>query len=244
MALDDAEFALLQTRIDELMERMAALRLSLIVETDFAKLVDFLHAIRAPWINPTFDPACSDLGRDAFWIRIVDEKGNTIGSHAQKVFVAADFCALIDSGILWYPGKVELKPGQLPWRLRQISTHIAGNIAYAGSLWIDPRYRKRGLSLFVPFLSRALCFRNYDIDFYTCLVLRAMAESAIPKNAYGYLHVEPVFDGWFPPARSNEQEVHICYLSQRETIEQFRRLPAHSMFATPGAEPDLQRLTA
>jgi hypothetical protein len=244
MALSDAEFGLLQQRIDQIMERIAALNLSLAIETDFSRLVDFLRAIRAPWVNPTFDPACHDLSRDAFWIRILDQQGNTVGSHAQKVFVTDDFLRLIDSGALWYRGEVRLKPGQLPWRLRKISTHMAGTIAYAGSLWIDPSFRKRGLSLLVPFLSRALCFRNFSVDFYTCLVLASLAESGLPRNAYGYRHVEPVLDGYFPPARGNEQAVHICYLTERETIEQFRRLPAHVLFNHQLEPQRLRALTA
>ena len=89
--LSDKDFGLLQSSVDAMMERLGSLRLNLIVERDFARLLKFLRAMNWPTQNPTFDPEVNDLRNAGFWLRIVDENGDTVASHAQRVFITADF---------------------------------------------------------------------------------------------------------------------------------------------------------
>jgi GNAT superfamily N-acetyltransferase len=188
--LNDQDFGLLQSSVDAMMERLASLRLNLVVERDFSRLLEFLRRMNSPTQNPTFDPAVNDLRNAGFWLRIVDENGDTVASHAQRIFVTADFHEVLESGRIWYDGGMNLGPGQMPLQVQRSATLISGNVAHAGGLFVHPLYRKKGLSMFLPFLSRALCLRNYDTDFHTALVLASMAGSRIPKSDYGYPHVE------------------------------------------------------
>jgi hypothetical protein len=228
--LNDQEFGLLQTSVDAMMERLASLHLNLIVERDFAKLLAFLRAMNSLTQNPTFDPDTNDLKDAGFWLRIVDENGDTVASHAQRIFITADFHELLESGRIWYSEGLVLEPGQAPLQVQRSSLLISGIVAHAGGLWVHPVYRKKGLSMFLPFLSRSLCLRNYNTDFYTALVLSSMAGSRIPKADYGYPHVEWCMRGWFPPTRRNEEDVHLCYMTRGETLERFRRLPEHPAY--------------
>jgi hypothetical protein len=228
--LSDQDFGLLQTSVDAMMERLASLRLNLIVERDFDKLLSFLRAMNSLTQNPTFDPAVNDLRDAGFWLRIVDENGDTVASHAQRIFITADFHELLVSGRLWYTNGLVMLPGQVPPQIERSSMLISGVVAHAGGLWVNPVYRKKGLSMFLPFLSRSLCLRNYDTDFYTALILSTMATSRIPTADYGYPHVEWCMRGWFPPTRRNEEDVHLCYMTRAETLERFRRLPEHPAF--------------
>lgn len=225
--LNDQDFGLLQSSVDAMMERLASLHLNLVVERDFAKLMAFLRSMNSLGLNPTFDPEHNDLSDSSFWLRITDQDGATVASHAQRVFVTDDFHELLASGRIWFPQGVTFAPGQEPIQVQRTSMLIAGVVAHAGALWVNPLYRKKGLSLFLPFLSRALCLRNYGTDFHTSLVLASMAGSRIPTADYGYPHVEWCMRGWFPPTRRHEEGVHICYMTQAETIDRFRRLPDH-----------------
>lgn len=230
MALTDEEFGLLQTSIDAMLERLAQLNLSIVVERDFNDLVRFLRSKNAPLINPTYDPEFNDLSRNAFWMRVIDESGETVASHAQRMFETEDFCELVQSGRLWYDHGMTLGPGQEPIRITRPPELIRGIVAHAGALWVEPRRRKIGLSMYLPFLSRVLSLRNYNTDYYTCIVDNSMARSIVPTLGYGYPHMQRFFDGWTPPANRNLKDVHICWMSQAETIEQFRRLPKHPLF--------------
>jgi hypothetical protein len=232
MVLGDKDFGLLQQNIDALMERLARLRLSVTIERDFHQLVTFLRANRAYNLNPTFNPDCSDLSRDSFWLRVVDDNDEMVASHAQRMFITHDICDLVETGRLWYDDGLALQEGQNPLVITPPSTLIAGSVAHAGGLWVQPAYRKRGLSLFLPFLSRALCLRNYAMDFMTCIVLETMGRSKLPKLGYGYCHVEPFAKGWIPPVARNDS-IYICYMSAKETMEQFRWLPDHPLHPVP-----------
>jgi hypothetical protein len=228
--LSNQDFGLLQSSVDAMMERLASLHLNLIVERDFAKLLAFLRAMNSPTQNPTFDPDVNQVRDAGFWLRIVDDSGDTVASHAQRIFVTADFHELLESGRIWYSDGMVLLPGQAPLQVQRSALLISGIVAHAGGLYVNPAYRKKGLSMFLPFLSRSLCLRNYNTDFYTALVLSSMANSRIPTADYGYPHVEWCMRGWFPPTRRNEEDVHLCYMTQQETLERFRRLPEHPAY--------------
>jgi hypothetical protein len=230
VALTDSDFGLLQTSVDAMVERLASLHLNLVVERDFGRLMAFLRSMNSLGLNPTFDPDYNDLSNAGFWLRIVDQDGTTVASHAQRMFTTHDFHELLTSGRVWFPDGVSFAPGQEPIQVRRTSMLIHGVVAHAGGLWVSPVYRKKGLSLFLPFLSRSLCLRNYGADFHTALVLSSMAGSRIPTADYGYPHVEWCLRGWFPPTRRHEEDVHICYMTQAETIDRFRRLPDHPSY--------------
>lgn len=232
MKLANAEFGLVQHCIDALTEKLAALHLSIVIEQDFRALVDFLRASNAHNLNPTFDPAHNDLSSKAFWLRVIDEKGETVASQAQRIFETEDFCDLVQTGMLWYPNGLTLKDGQAPLRIHRPSMMVGGTVAHAGGLWVNPRFRKMGVSLYLPYLARALVLRNYEPDFITCIVLASMGKTALPMSAYGYRHVEPCASGWIPPVNRNDA-IDLCYLTQAEAIEQIRELPQHPHYPVP-----------
>src|SRR5262245_17398317 len=93
--LTDEEFGLLQHYIDAIMERLAAERFSVVIETDFSGLMEFMESVSYPFRNPTFDPDCSDLSRDAFWLRVIDENGVTVACHAERVFEIDSYDTLV-----------------------------------------------------------------------------------------------------------------------------------------------------
>jgi hypothetical protein len=235
--LTDEEFGLLQHYIDSIMEKIAAENFSLVIETDFSKLFEFLDDVGSPLRNPTFDPDCSDLSRDAFWLRVVDQNGVTVACHAERIFEVDDFHELVASGKLWHRDGMKWGGERVPeLEINRIPLDVHGRVTHAGAMWIRPHARKRGLSLYLPYLSRALCLRNYDAAYLSGFVLQGLAGSKVPKMAYGFPHMEPYLRGWFPPTRRHEEVVYLCYQSRVEGVERFRELPEHPQFpiAAPG----------
>ena len=222
--ISDHDFASVQRYVDAIIDKMAEHHLSVVIERDFLALYNFLKSRRGAFVYPTFNPYESNLGRESFWLRVVDADGATVASHAQRVFVVDDFCSLIRSGSLWFalgtpmdPERTELTaPGQA----------LSGCIAHAGSLWVDPEHRKKGLSVWLPYLSRLACLRNYSPDFFSALVFEKMATSGVPAKFYGYTHVEPILRGFFPPTGTDEH-VFLCYMNCRDAIDKIRLLAVH-----------------
>jgi GNAT superfamily N-acetyltransferase len=227
MALTDAQFALLQKSIDAIMERIASLHLSLAVDTDFRGLAEFLRE-RDAFVYPSFDPARSTLRGDCFWFRLTDSHGRTVASHADRIFTTDDFCELIETGELWFAEPAAMLNGHAVEVIRP-PVKIAGTVGHSGSMWIDKPYRGKGISMFLPYLSRSLCLRNFDTDFHTGLVFKNLAESKVPRVYYGYPHVELCIDGYFPPTGKPEQ-LYLCWISQAEAIERVHALPQHDEF--------------
>lgn len=50
-----------------------------------------------------------------------------------------------------------------------------------------------------------------------CRTQRAIGERGIAKSAYGMRHVEPCFDGYFPPTQSRER-IYLAYMDREEPI--------------------------
>lgn len=227
MALTDHDFALLQKSIDAIMEKIATLQLSLVVDNDFQGLVRFLQE-RNSFVYPSFDPARSTMSGECFWFRLKDIQGATVASHADRLFETDDFCDLIESGELWFDDPAPKLGGNIIHATRP-PVPIAGKVGHSGALWIDKPYRGQGLSLLLPYLSRSLCLRNFATDFHTGLVFKNLADSKVPRAYYGYPHVDLCLDGFFPPTAKPEQ-VYLCWISQAEAIERLRALPKHPEF--------------
>lgn len=226
MPLSDRDFALVQGSVERLMDRVYALGLSLSVETDFAALKAFLEGVGS-FVYPSFDPDRCDLGRNAFWFRLIDPDGRTVASHADRIFHEADLMSLIQSGHLWFDDDDHaLDPTT---ELVPLAAPVAGTVGHSGSLWVDPAWRSKGLSVYLPYLSRSISMLEYDTDWHTGLVFKRLAETPVPRLAYGYPHVDLCLRGPFPPTRRAE-EVYACVISRDESVDALRQLERHPRY--------------
>ncbi|HUN50805.1 MAG TPA: hypothetical protein VMU42_06805 [Candidatus Sulfotelmatobacter sp.] len=227
MQLSNEDFGLLQLSIDAIMERIADLHLSVVIESNFDDLQGFLAANDADR-NPTFNPVFSDIEQDAFWFRVVDERGTTVACHADRIFRLEDFGDLLETGRLWYrDGFGPHSPVDV--RVERPHTLVGGTVSHSGSLYVHPRSRGRGLSLYLPYLSRSVLLRNFNTTYHTGVVFKSLAGSRVPTANYGYPHVDPCLDGFFPPTGKSEL-MYFCYIDQRESLQQLRSLPEHPEF--------------
>jgi len=231
MALNDFQFGLLQRNIEALIDRLAALNLNVEISYDYAELVGFMQSVEA-FINPSFNPKFSTVPKPSFWFRVVDDEGTTIGCHASKIIEAEDFFDLMENERLWFDetaAQDAYGKGHIDAVLRRPSQKVGGKVAHSGALWIHPGWRKKGLSVYLPYLGRALSLRNHQIDFQTTIVLKPLYERGVPTRSYGYQHAELCISGYFPVTGKIE-DVYFCYMSQIESVRQVYRLAFHPEF--------------
>jgi hypothetical protein len=230
--------ALLQESIDRIIEEIARRGFNLAVDDDMHGLQQYLSNSGA-YPNPSFDPNVHDLTSNAFWLRVEDKNGRVIASHAERIYKCQDFVEeIIESDRIWF--ETGVPQAKETWRtdLTRPATIIAGSIGYAGAMFVQPDHRGSGLALFLPYLSRSLCLRNYKTDWHTGLIHLNIANSPIPTSYYGYPRTAHIFSGTCPRTSGGFKDVHLCWMDRGESIEKLCALPNHPRY--PVALPLLE----
>jgi hypothetical protein len=183
-------------------------------------------------VNPTFDPQHSPLSpRNSFWLD-VRTGSHTVAMSAARLFVTDDYLELQRSTRLWYDPPYP-EHGRFALRLPPDTPLICGNVAHEGGLWVHPSDRKLGPSAILPRFTRAMCLREWDADWCTGVADRGIGECGIARWSYGYPHVEPCFEGYFPPTRKYDR-LYLCYMNRDELVAGLdpQTLPGSSRIAT------------
>lgn len=230
----------LQDGIDALTEAVARLGLGLLVERDFDRLVRFLES-QGGFANPSFDPRASRLGPDDFWLAAVDAQGAIVATSAERVVEAEDLLELVATGRIWYADGFAGRFGVERIPVLPVSTRLSGRLSHSGSTFVVPVHRRSGLAMFLPWLSRALSFRNAGCVANTGFVRQSLADTPVPMRSYGYAHVEKCLDGWFPPQGGSEV-LYLCWITAEEFRAKLATLPEHPRHPVP-LPPRRTRLT-
>ena len=170
---------LIQESIDKLLEEISRLGLRLIIDEDMNGLQNYLVRSGA-YPNPSFDPSVCDLATNAFWLRVEDQNGRVVASHAERIFHCDDFVQeIVATDKLW--SDRNMYNSDQMWRTEIIPPplQIRGRVGYAGAMFIQNEHRGSGLSLFLPYLSRSLCMRGLATDWHTGLVHLNIASSSV-----------------------------------------------------------------
>ncbi|HZB92973.1 MAG TPA: hypothetical protein VE397_16110, partial [Stellaceae bacterium] len=166
------------------------------------------------FVNPVFDPRHSRLFPETnFWLD-VKAGSQTIATTAERLFVTDDVLDLLRSMRPWL-AEPPAEYGQLAVSLPPGSPEIGGIVGHEGGVWVHPQHRKRGLSVILPHLSTALARREWDIDWQTGIVRGTLGDCGMATWAYGFAHVEPCFEGYFPLTRSDDRS-YFCYMNREE----------------------------
>ena len=238
-SLTDREFGLLQLSIEVLQQKIAELCLNLFVENDFEKLITTLRTNKAGVINPSIDPRRHAIGPEDFWLNVTDQNGRTVACIAARIYETDNFTDLVSSGQLFDRNGLEAFVGDEPVEVLETSRRIKGKVNYAAGLWVDNRWRRKGLSLVLPYLSRSLAIRNYGADYSCGYHLSSLALSRLPIDIYGYAHQELTYKGYYPPA-SGYEEMHLGYVDIEESLDRIRSLPEHEIYPiSMSRTPDL-----
>ena len=167
-------------------------------------------------VNPTFDPKFNSLSPDnSFWLD-VRSGSHTIAMMASRLFLTNDYLELKRSLRVWYdqPPRDE---APLAIAVPADTPTIRGKVGHEGGLWVHPQHRKRGLSVILPHLNRALAFRQWNMYWQTGLALRGVGESGIINWAYGVPHMMPCYEGRLP-LTGRFDRLFIAYMSRDEIV--------------------------
>jgi hypothetical protein len=207
----DALQSFVEFGLSWLQERNYALTL----DVDMARWCEVMRTTaRSSFINPAFDPRHSRLSpANSFWLD-VRFGSSTIATSAARLLLTDDYFELQRSMRLWYENpphhsRLAITAPNVP--------AISGRVGHEGGLWVDPGFRKRGLSVILPHLNRALCFREWSVAWQTGITSRGIGESGLAERAYGFPHVVPCFEG-FLPVTGNVERLYATYMSAEELV--------------------------
>ena len=167
-------------------------------------------------VNPTFDPRYSPLSPDnSFWLDI-RVGSQTVAMMAARLFVTDDYLELKRSTRLWYDPP---RPGtrRMAITVPPDTPTICGNVGHEGGLWVHPVHRKRGLSVILPHLIRALGHRQWNLDWQTGATMRGIGECGIAKWSYGAPHVVSCYEGHFVVTQRPDR-LFLVYMSRDELM--------------------------
>jgi hypothetical protein len=203
-------------------------RYTLTVDADLGGWVTIMRTtVGAEVINPSFDPDHSLLtAQNSFWLDI-RAGSETIAVSAARLLVTDDMTELMRSMRLWYTAPTQ----KFEIFLTSPIPLICGRVGYEGGLWVHPRHRGHGLSVILPHLNRALCHRQWSVEWQTGLVHRSLAESDLTRRAYGFPRIVQCSAGYFPVTRKVDP-LYLVYLSEAELlrgldVDTVTRLPAY-----------------
>jgi hypothetical protein len=211
--LSDPEFACVQAFCARIIDDILDLALITHVESDFHAFARHRRSVGDGFCDPSFDPTRCTIGAGDFWLRVVDDAGDTVAAGATRILHGVDdFFQLMLSERLW--GERPLRP---VGRCRPVCSiaPFGGVIAHFGGLWVEPSQRGRGLAKLVAALARGLALRNHAFDFETSLVFEPLVDVA--KRQREYPRCDLVIDGHFPSTGRSER-VYLCHRSRAEAL--------------------------
>lgn len=176
---------------ETLRERGIRLRL----RTDFERLAEINERNRASWppLIPAFDPRHSALRIDsAFWIEAIDSDGETVATHANRVFDWPHTMVeeeLRSMRVFYADPAPHVAAGESIEVEGPTKNPITGRNVFAGAVWVHPRQRARGLATIVPRVSRAYAFTRWNPQTTWIIVEPKTLQLGLPR-ATGPFRIE------------------------------------------------------
>jgi hypothetical protein len=211
--------------LETLDARLRELGLRPHIEHDFVGLREFLGSQNS-FVNPTYDPKCSDLSKDDFWLRLVDADGATVACSAERTVETEDFSSLVARGTIWYRGGFVDIGGPAIIPVLPLAQQLRGRIGASGSTFTSQAWRRHGLALVMTWYTRLLSFRDLGTEANTGFVRHSLAQTSVPSQSYAYDRIERIIDGYFPPQRG-EETLYLCSIDQAGMARRVLTLPKH-----------------
>jgi hypothetical protein len=157
------------------------------IHSDFRRLVELNRRHQASWtpMSPMFDPSVSRLRLDtAFWCEAVDARGQTVGTHAQRLFVWPN-TTLEDEvkalRVFYADPAPHIAAGEHVTVTAPIAKRITGRSIYGGALWTHPDWRQRGLTKILRRISRAYAYTRWAPDYIWAFIEPKIVAMGIPQ---------------------------------------------------------------
>lgn len=130
-----------------------------------------------------FRPDVSKVGAEnAYWIGGMNADGETVVTQVARLYRWGESCLADHAEVLLYGDTAEPGPCIVEC---PTATHVRGNVAYGGALWIRPDFRRLGIGTLISQISRAYAMATWGVDWFVCLIQRHQIELGMAE-AYGY----------------------------------------------------------
>lgn len=204
----------------QLEAKLLAIGYSVSVSSDFALLDKTKLALRNSRIGPMHDADVCDFSDErAFWMGLIDDKGQTVGIQAYR-------CDYIDTSLAdWLPNymigvymrREEImmpshpKPprGSISWRLR-------GRLVYEGELWIAPAAKSKNVFDTFARLGMLLCVVKWNPDAIWGLASEKVALHGHVGRA-GFNVLERGFLRWKWASKDVDAVEYLCAIERTAT---------------------------
>jgi hypothetical protein len=245
--LSNDEFARVQLAIEEYLEMLAAIGITVRIRRDFDHYVATRHILGHIHLNQAFDPTFTHFKSDDFWLLAQNRAGEAIATYCVRRSIVEDFFDLVRSQALWFgePGRVDPQ-----FVVKCESPSFGGEVSHGGGLWVREDYRgawrRPRLSSVMMRLGCAIALRNRPFDHDSAMILidpRCPLELAERKavslavEAYRFARAHPLVNGWFPP-EGREATVYLCHSTRSEALASLMRPPLS--IAAGGKRPEFR----
>lgn len=168
---------------------------TLSLSTDFAGLAAINAANQKSWdsLAPSFDHRYGGIDGDCGFCLIGrNEFGDVVSTQAARFYDLQDesLADCIASFRFFYADPARHRSaGETCILTAPSAARIGGRVIFSGSTWVHPDYRKRGLPMILPRISRALALTRWDSDYTISFVKPVLVEKGVAA-AYGYRNIE------------------------------------------------------
>ena len=223
MRLSDEELELIQSYVESVRARAAAMGFSMTLSSDANAFVDFLHAQEATHgVSSIHDPSKCHITPDNFaWFR-VDRFGVGVACHAIRTIETDDFIEEVRTHRVF--GDIEV-----PWDFEDVGLYpeaydlrFAGRIGIGGGLWIHPNSRGQNLSAVFSKLLRIIGIRRFRLDHYVSFVLNTGKRQQWSLQSNGQARIPPLLNGYYPPYGA-KKDILLTHCTREEMLTQIRQ---------------------
>jgi hypothetical protein len=185
---------------------------------DFADLVyvNQQETSKGNWFRLTdmFNPGYCDLNKEnSYWISGEDEHGEIVLTQAGRIFYWPETTLEQEVRLMFYGGHEADQECRVT---APAAKSITGVVFCAGSHWIRPDFRGKGLSRLLGRLGRAYAVSRWPVDWAMALVTPVLVAKGV-ASGYGYRHLSrSVF---FPGSPLGDLELVVSYLSAPEAYD-------------------------
>lgn len=164
------------------------------LRSDFDGLIELNRDNRDTWpaLPPICDPAQSNIRIDAgFWLEGLDERGDTVVTHAGRLF---DFTRtnLLDEikslRVFYEAAASHIAAGERIEIDSPAASMITGRTMFAGGVWVRPDWRRFGLTKIISRICSAYAYTRWNIVYSWGFVETRMHALGLSR-AYGPYNV-------------------------------------------------------
>jgi len=218
--LTTEEMSIIQTDIDEKLERISALNLTLNIDDDLKNWKK--HIEKAPGgtgASRTLDPAFNNVRPgNSFWIFLSDSKDRIVACQANRFIETEDFVQEFVCTHRFFGDRFPTLH-HFPVQLCESVPVIRGKINFAAGTWVHPDYRGKDISGIMSRMGRMLALRHFLFDYVVCFIVATGKRRNYGHNGLGFPNRRHLLTGRYP-GRDSELDVDIYWMHRGEMMQQ------------------------